>query len=231
MGNLERSNAERFILIGYGLSITAILLLIILGLIFGNGLLRHYGKDAIVEATKVKLNTKYDSAGYPNYHPTYYYEIDGKNYEYTPPLPTTVYSEEIMTKTLYYNPSNPAKVVAEYETIFRLEHWTILFFFALIITASNMCVAYGKHIKKKLKYLEANGTLLKDEPCTLIPTNRFINDKPLMIAEVEHILESGESVTFNKYIYDYPEDERGTLYADVLFDPKNPKIYMMDLNC
>lgn len=230
MENLERSKAEKFILIGYGLSITAILLLIILGFIFGNGLFRKYGKNDVIRATKVELNTKYDINGYPSYHPTYYYEIDGANYEYTPLFPTTVYREDIMTKKLYYNPSNPASAVAEYETIFRSEHWAILFFFALIITASNLCVSYGKNIKKKLKHLETNGILLKDEPCTLIPTNRFINNKPLMIAEVEHILESGESVTFNKYVYDYPEDERGTLYADVLFDPENPNIYILDLN-
>lgn len=230
MENIERSKAERFIIVGYGLSITAILLVVVYGFIFSNGLFRKYGKNEIIIATKIDINTKYDINGYTTYHPTYYYEIDGMNYEYTPLFPTTVFSEEIMTKKLYYNPSNPTNVVAEYETIFRTEHWGILFFFALIITASNICVAYGKNIKKKLKHLETNGTLLKDQPCILMPTNKFFDDKPIMKAEIEYISPTGESITFSKLVYGYPEEERGTLYADVLFDSENPSIYIVDLN-
>lgn len=52
MENIERSKAERFIIVGYGLSITAILLVVVYGFIFSNGLFRKIRKKRDYNSNK-----------------------------------------------------------------------------------------------------------------------------------------------------------------------------------
>lgn len=225
----ELNKADKFIIIGYGLSITAIFILIIYGFIFCNGWFRKVDKNEILEATAVTIEYKYDDVGNVAYHPTYYYKIDDTFYTYTPLFPTTTSIEDIMIKRLYYNSANPKDVIAAYELTFTPEAWFILVFFAIIITGANFSAAYGRRLIKNFKHLEKNGILVENLECTILPRG-FYHGSPLYKAEVEYILPSGQSYLFSENLSsEYVEKNHGSLYADLLFDPENPKIYALYL--
>ena len=150
MKKTELSDASLYIAGGVTILLSSIVLLII----FFNGFLKNNEKTEYVDAYKVNISIinrkKYGTV----YQPTYYYEVNGTNYKYTPIASTFLNLEDIMANRLYYNPTDPTDVMAIYETKISAEQWLSLFYFVMFFVCSIILIFIGTNQAISLKCLQ-----------------------------------------------------------------------------
>ena len=69
--------------------------------------------DSKVEAYRISPNESYDSDGNSVYYPTYYFEVDGKEYECKTTNGSSKYPNE-KNNMVYYDSTNPEKCTTDY---------------------------------------------------------------------------------------------------------------------
>lgn len=124
---------------------------------------------------------------------------------------------------VYYNSSNPADCTVDY---------IIMMLFCLLPLIIMLVALYQmyklhKHIKN-IKYLIQHGTLFKNLPYTLVPTNLYFNHVPILAPAVDFTLPSGFTVSLvGDPRHDGRHYDKDGL-VDLLIDLDNPENYYID---
>lgn len=121
-------------------------------LLSGSGIVKRLKMDGVTYAKDVTFEEIYNEgyyedgsyvAPYTSYKPTYFYEVKGDLYTYTPYRVSESKAELANLNKIYYDESNPSDCVAENET--QLEPFIIIFFIYLIF----MAIVTTMHLKVK----------------------------------------------------------------------------------
>lgn len=231
MYDLDYSKVKSNKIVGIIIICIALLLGMFFTSIFFDGMIRKMNTDETVIADRVTIEISYeeDEEGeeYETFRPTYYYQVEGRAYKYTPSYYTSYGVEDMKDKTLYYNSSEPEYPVAKYETIFYSGYWFFVVVIVVFIVAGVGFIISSFKLKKKLNHLEEKGILLNNLPCKVLETNAYVNDEPVLLIEADYILSSGELIKFKtKKVGEFYDLKT----IDVLVDPDDLSIYHMDVN-
>ena len=121
-------------------------------LLSGSGVVKRLKMDGVTYAKDVTFEEIYNEgyyedgsyvAPYTSYKPTYFYEVNGDLYTYTPYRVSESKAELANLNKIYYDESNPSDCVAENET--QLEPFIIIFCIYLIF----MAIVISMHLKVK----------------------------------------------------------------------------------
>ncbi len=123
MSNLAKRKKAGKIFVGIGIFFVVIFVYSII-----TRMMLKLEMDSTVEAYHVTIDSYKPRQGSRTYRPSYAYEVEGKNYIYTPSASSTVKSYKMNDPTIYYDSSNPAHAVAEYEVGFDAGFITLLIF-------------------------------------------------------------------------------------------------------
>ena len=132
------------------LAIIINLIFIPLLLLSGSGIVKKFKMDGIAFAEDVTFEEIYNEgyyedgsyvAPYTSYKPTYFYEVYGDLYTYTPYRVLESKAELANLNKIYYDESNPSDCVAENET--QLEPFIMIFCMYLIF----MAIVITMHLK------------------------------------------------------------------------------------
>ena len=122
-------------------------------LLSGSGVVKRLRMDGVTYAKDVTFEEIYNEGYYDaegryvppstSYKPTYFYEVEGNLYSYTPYRVSSSKAELLKENKIYYDKSNPSDCVAENET--QLEPFIIIFCIYLIF----MAIVTKMHLKVK----------------------------------------------------------------------------------
>ena len=129
------------------------LIFIPLLLLSGSGIVKKFKMDGIAFAEDVTFEEIYNEGYYDaegryvppstSYKPTYFYEVEGNLYSYTPYRVSSSKAELANLNKIYYDKSNPSDCVTENET--QLEPFIMIFCMYLIF----MAIVITMHLKVK----------------------------------------------------------------------------------
>ena len=192
---------------------------VIIGCLFAN---QYLGKDSKVISSSVTINVSAGDEG-EEYNTIYNYEVDGKSYscnsnEYSNFKP----SEN--NRMVYYDSSAPANCVTS-------PSWLLYFALIAVLAFAGVFFAIGfggakKAFKrlKDLKKLRISGTLVRDLPYELVPSNTYVNGVNIPRIKVKYTLPNGKELTLKSAPLMYgANDEDGDV--DLLIDLDNPSNY------
>ena len=209
---------------GYIFLVVGIFVLIFFGSFFFTGMIRKIGKNETVEADRVTIDVSYGEDS-NTYRPTYYYTVKRKKYTYTPIVYTSIGVQDMKDTTLYYDSSDPSKVVPEYQTKFYWSYLIVLIFPAVFGGIGIVTLAGTLKKERKLKHLEEHGTLIRNLPCRVVPTNTYVNEEPVINIELDYVGPDGELIVFKQKKIGYYDDAKT---ADLLIDPNDLSMYYID---
>lgn len=230
MYKLDYNNVKKAGNFGLPFLLIGILFLVVFGYFMFGGMIKKTKMDATVEAYKVEINSHRDSEGTMLYQPTYFYNINGKDYRYTPSYSTNVGVNKMNDKTLYYNSKDPNDVVAEFESSFNILYIFIMLFICIFPIVGFNEMKKSKNKIAQMKKLAENGTLIKNLKYRMVPSNYSVNGRSIMAIEVDYELPSGSMITLmgtprfdGKYT-----DQDG--FVDLLIDLNDTNNYFIDFN-
>ena len=93
--------------------IVGIIFMIIIGKVVFSNILKYKSLDASILSTKVEINSYYNDEGTLLYEPTYYYNVNGKDYFCTSSTSSSI-NPGTNNKTVYYDSKNPTNCLTEY---------------------------------------------------------------------------------------------------------------------
>lgn len=162
----------------------------------------------------------------------YYYEVDGKKYDYTViPDSMTVSSQKFKEKnTIYYNSNDPSECISEYEvTQYDANILFIIFILIFPIIGLKGIINNKKRIDK-VKNLAQNGTLIKNLKYELVRTGMKVNGRKVMAIQVEYELPSGSVIKLTgDPRYDFKSHDADG-YVDLLIDLNDIDNYYIDFD-
>lgn len=230
MYELNYKNAKKIANIGLPFLLIGVVCLIVLVCMIYFKTAKKARMDATVEAYKVEINSHRDSDGTTLYRPTYFYTVDGKDYQYTLSYSTNVGVDRMEDKTLYYNSGDPSDVMAEYENGFNITYLVLGIFICIFPPVGIMMLNKSRKQVAKMKKLAVNGTLIRDLEYRLVPTGYTVNSRRIMAIEVDYELPSGSVIT----LIGEPRFDRKSHdsdgFVDLLIDLNDPDNYYIDFN-
>lgn len=182
-----------------------------------------------VEAYKVEIKQHYDSEDGTMYTPIHYYNVNGVEYVCKKGGSQNRVSSSMEDKIVYYNPNDPSECTTEYA---KSTNGTLYVFFGIFAIAFGVIgFTNVSKINKKIrtiKYLNYNGTLVKQLPYHMENTNLEVNGVRIKRPVAEYRLPNGEVVKLlGEGRHDRKvRDEDG--YVDVLIDLNDPSKYFLD---
>lgn len=208
----------------------------LLGVIFRSNIRKaYYGYDKKAYAYKMEVYESYESSNDDStdkrlyYKPTYYYLINGKEYECESKI-----AEEDEPKTednlVYYKSSDPKICMTQYED--KSRYFTISVIAELVfgIIISFMSIKIIKLVKKMklIKELNENGKLIKNIPYRLINTGISKNNKNIYSPVISLKNTNGQIIELvGDPRFDYIDSDNDNL-VDLLIDINNPKNFFID---
>ena len=133
---------------------------------------RNY--DRQTKAYKIELNEEYDSEAGTVYRPTYYYKVEGKEYECKAKIATSFEPDRNKNK-VYYDSTNPNKCLTEYEKssnkifgIIFLVVSAVFSFLTLIKRPPEESEQYNQQINKALNQQNVEKVVEAAEKISLI---------------------------------------------------------------
>lgn len=210
------------------LVVATVIFCIVYGYIFAfRGPIRKLSMDSEVVAYDVEIK-KRTSDDITTYQPTYHYKVDGKEYIYTVPISSVDASNMRSQKMIYYKSLEPDKCVSEYEvTIGPIKVVMMLVLLPIVYIVIKYNLKVKKKIKK-LKWLEQNGTLIKNLKYELVPVKN--KNSELMAIQVDYELSSGEIIKLTGE----PKYDKNTYnandFVDLLIDINNIDNYYINFN-
>lgn len=105
------------------------------------GMIKKTRMDATVEAYEVKIES-YSHSGTrgknKGYYAKHYYIVDGKTFEYTPIIKSSIPISKMKDPTIFYNTADPSDAIAEYETkLYFGDYFVLVFFMGIIVVISK----------------------------------------------------------------------------------------------
>jgi hypothetical protein len=182
--------------------------------------------DKQTNTTYIEENGYYDDEGDYLYSPIYYYRVNG--IEYSCKSSGSSSSRPSSTGTVYYSSKNPSKCMTDFSVDMS---WFILIGTALggiAFTIGIFTIRGPIKEKKKMKYLEKNGKLIKGIPFRLEGTNRYFNGYQMQRIIAYYTQSNGliiELKSSPKCIYDSTRT-----VIDLLIDPNDTSNYYMDFD-
>lgn len=170
--------------------IVGISLLLILGCIAINKVLKKKSLDSTVEATRIIDNCNYNSDDDMMCSPIYYFIVDNVEYKCE-----TTGSSSLMVNSsnnkVYYDSANPSNCLTEYDN-----NTSFITYLVLIIPIVSIILAISNFIKtnkrvKKIKYLAEHGTLYKGLRYRLEPTGMQVNNRDILAPVIDFTLPNG----------------------------------------
>ena len=177
--------------------------------------------DVYTIASRVELNSYQSSSDHDTmYSPVFFYNVDNKEYSCSADLGVS-WKPDINNGKIYYNSKNPSQCISEYGFRSKIVFACIFFVLAILkfgIGAFVLFIAIRRNIKNKKLFKQ--GQLIKNIPCTIIPSNVTLNNKMGYIIEVEYQGLKLRSET--KFDIDIRKNS-----ADLLIDPLDAKDYFI----
>lgn len=229
MYEINYKNTKKGYMLGTIFIIISIVLLIIFGLIMLSGVIKKSKLDSVIEATKIDENCHLDDEGETMCSPIYHYIVNNIEYTCKDNFSSTERVSADLNK-VYYDSTNPNNCVTDYSS-----NISFIKIIVLVIPIILFIVGIFQNIKvskkvKKMKYLAEYGTLIKNLPYRMEPTNMMYNNERLFAINVEYTLPDGSVVKLvGDPRFDYAKSDSDGL-VDLLIDPANPDNYYIDFN-
>lgn len=211
--------------------IFGIIFLVIIAAIYVSGIKKANRLDATTTSKLVKVEERLetDSDGYEQimYSPTYYYEVDGENYECKSNSSSSI-NPGTDNKTVYYNSKDPKECMTEYsKSSNKILLLVMLLPILFIVIGLYNIISVIRRINV-IKELNKTGKLVKGLPYNMVSTGTRINNREVYRPVIDYVLPSGEKVVLKgDPRYDFVEgSQSGT--CDLLIDEMNPKNYFID---
>lgn len=220
--NVRKGNNIMYIFLLVGIIFFVILLLVYLS---DQNIAKKLDSETL--STKVEINTSENSDGNTMYSPTYYYEIDGKEYKCSSNSSSSN-NPGTKNKKVYYSSKDPSLCMTAYS-----KSSDNILLFVLIIPIIFIIVGVLNIVKntkriKTIKELNNRGKLIKNLPYRLENTGVEVNGNPIQRPVVDYTLPSGTVLTLKgDGRYDGKISDADGL-IDLIIDENNPNIYFMD---
>ena len=200
---------------------------IIFGIISATTLMNRFSMDNKTNAIKVEYTTYHDSDGELMYEPTYFYNVDGK--EYICDTSSSQSSKPNDNEIIYYQSKNPSKCMPaadEFIGYFFLG-FSVLFGGLFILIGIIIIINTNKRIKKVTSLNEV-GKLVKGLPYRMERTGTEVNDRPILRPVVDYQLPDGSIVKLNgDGRFDHKTSDEDGL-VDLVIDESDPTNYFID---
>lgn len=220
--NVKKGRKRCYIFLAIGL-----LLLVIIGGILASGYIKLISLDSSTTSTRVFVDSHKNDEGTKLYSPTYYYTVDGKEYNCSSSFSTNINPGE-ENKTVYYDSNNPSKCITEYSILSN--NLSLIFLIIPLLFIADAIVNMRK-IRKRLKLineLNQRGKLVKNLPYHLEEPEAAESDAIIQRPVVEYTLSSGSTLT----LYGDPRYDRKIAdpdgMVDLVIDESNPNNYFID---
>ena len=184
--------------------------------------------DSRVLTYKVDDGYYEDDEGSDMYSPTFYYEVNGVNYECSSSFSSSTEVDEGQYY-VYYSSSNPSKCITKWhEKNGNGGLFFMIFGCIPLIFIIPSFIRIFSHLNTKSKILD-NGVILKNLKYELKLTNTYINNVRVCYPVVMTKVNGLEQVFIGKVrVYEEtPEEER---YIDVMYDPTDLSKFIVDFN-
>lgn len=207
---------------GAGLLFFVVMLGIYLSTIF-----KINSMDSKTLSTRVVINANYNNEGNTMYRPTYYFNVEGKEYAcYT--NVSTGSNPGTKNKMVYYDSNNPEKCITD----FNKSTNNILLIFLLLPLIFIIIGGKGiSKVNKRVKIineLNNNGKLVKNLRYTLVNSNMSVNGVRIKIPLVKYTLPTGVEVDlYGDARHDKKHFDKDGL-VDLVIDENNPTNYFID---
>lgn len=227
MYDINLKNVKKGKNIYYTFLIVGILVFIALTAIYVSIKIKFHSLDSNIISTNVVVNSYTNDEGRIMYRPTYYFEVDNKEYECSSALSSSKHPGT-ENKIVYYDSKNPYDCMSE-DSI--LDNNFLLIFYILPIVFISLGAILIRNINKRIKIineLNKNGKLIKNLPYRLENTNVSINGIAIKRLVIDYTLNNGTVITlrgdgrFDKKHFDHDG------MVDLLIDENNTENYYID---
>lgn len=207
--------------------IVGIIFMIIIGKVVFSNILKYKSLDASILSTKVEINSYYNDEGTLLYEPTYYYNVNGKDYFCTSSTSSSI-NPGTNNKTVYYDSKNPTNCLTEYS---KSNNIFLLIFMILPIIFIFIGIINMIKINKRVRIineLNQKGKLIKNLKYHLENSDITINNVKIQRLVVDYKLPSGSIITlYGDPRYDKKSFDSDGL-VDLVIDESNPDNYFID---
>ncbi len=201
--------------------------LIIIGCIVISDYIKFYSLDSTKTSTRVKIDSHRNDEGTILYSPTYYYEVNGKQYSCSSSSSSSR-NPGTSNKTVYYDSKDPSNCMTEYTK--SSDNFFLIMLFIPVVFIILAVVNINK-INKRVRLineLNSKGKLIKNLPYSLEDTGMLVNGVQVQKPVVNYTLPSGSTIT----LQGDPRHDKKIADADgmvdLVIDENNPSNYFID---